>query len=73
MFFKDIFSKIKKLNFISVGGPFGIGKSTIVKALSDKLNVDSIMELEEDDEFTSAILQAMYSKTDTYIPNTGNE
>lgn len=62
---RDIkFKKIKVANIIAVGGMIAAGKTTLVDALSQKLNCNVLYELDDNDEIQKALLKGLYEKQD---------
>ena len=54
------FQRIKVANAVAIGGMIGAGKSTLSRALGERLNADIVYELNEDDELQNILLKKLY-------------
>ena len=57
---KSNFQRIKVGNAIAIGGMIGAGKSTLSKALGQKLEASVVYELNENDELQNLLLKKLY-------------
>lgn len=65
---KPNFHKIKVSNSIVVGGMIAFGKSTLVNAISQKMNnVNVVTELDESDVLSTLLLEKMYGRDNNII------
>lgn len=59
------FQKIRVANSIAIGGMIGAGKSTLTRALGERLKADVIYELNEKDELQNILLKRLYEGDET--------
>ena len=57
---KSNFQRIKVGNAIAIGGMIGAGKSTLSRALGQKLEASVVYELNENDELQNLLLKKLY-------------